>query len=47
MKTVVAAEVWRGDMGSLNGLVIVIAALPASASWNAWLILGKESTPKP
>jgi hypothetical protein len=35
----VAVEVARGDMLSLYGLVIVIAALLGSASWNAWRIL--------
>jgi hypothetical protein len=36
---VVAVEVAHGDMVSLFGLVIVIAALLGSASWNAWRIL--------
>jgi hypothetical protein len=35
----VAVEVARGDMTSLFALVIVIAALLTSASWNAWQIL--------
>jgi len=35
----VSVEVARGDMVSLFGLVIVIAALLGSASWNAWRIL--------
>jgi hypothetical protein len=42
----VAVEVWRGDMVALYGLVIVIAALLSSASWNAWLILAEEKVLK-
>jgi hypothetical protein len=42
----VAVEVWRGEMVALYGLVIVIAALLASASWNAWLILVEEDAIK-
>jgi hypothetical protein len=36
---IVGVEVMRGDMVSLFALVIVVAALLATASWNAWLIL--------
>ncbi len=39
---VVAIEVFRGDMAAIFGLVIVVAALLAGASWNAWLILTAE-----
>lgn len=39
---IVGIEVLRGDMVAIYGLVIVIAALLASASWNAWLILVEE-----
>ena len=39
---VVAFEVSRGDMAAIFGLVIVVAALLAGASWNAWLILIAE-----
>jgi hypothetical protein len=41
---VVGVEVLRGDLLSLYGLVIVVAALLATASWNAWLILVEEET---
>ena len=36
---VVAVEILRGDMNSIFLLVLVIAALLTTASWNAWLIL--------
>ena len=36
---VVGIEVLRGDMVAVYGLVIVVAALLTTASWNAWLIL--------
>lgn len=41
---VVAVEILRGDFTSIYTLVLVIAALLTTASWNAWLILveGKE-----
>ncbi len=39
---VVGEEVLRGDMGAVFGLVIVVAALLATASWNAWLILVED-----
>ena len=40
---VVGIEAFRGDMESIYGLVIVIAALLGSGSWNAWLILVAEA----
>jgi hypothetical protein len=36
---IVGVEILRNDMLAVYGLVIVVAALLASASWNAWLIL--------
>jgi GNAT superfamily N-acetyltransferase len=39
---VIAVEVLRGNYLSIYGLVIVVAALLATASWNAWLILIEE-----
>jgi hypothetical protein len=36
---VVAIEILRGDLNSIFLLVLVIAALLTTASWNAWLIL--------
>ncbi len=36
---VVAVEILRGDLNSIFLLVLVIAALLTTASWNAWLIL--------
>jgi hypothetical protein len=36
---VVGFEVLRGELIAMYGLVLVVAALLASASWNAWLIL--------
>jgi hypothetical protein len=36
---VVAVEILRGDLTSIYTLVLVIAALLTTASWNAWLIL--------
>ncbi|MFN2147418.1 MAG: hypothetical protein ACK2T2_03435 [Anaerolineales bacterium] len=36
---VVGIEVLRGELVAIYGLVIVVAALLSSASWNAWLIL--------
>ena len=36
---VVAIEVFRGDLTSIYTLVLVIAALLTTASWNAWLLL--------
>jgi hypothetical protein len=42
---VVGVEVLRGEMVAIYGLVIVVAALLASASWNAWLILVEEDEP--
>jgi hypothetical protein len=38
----VGVEVLRGDMLALYALVLVVAALLATASWNAWLILVEE-----
>jgi hypothetical protein len=38
----VGVEVLRGDTESIFGLVLVIAALLATASWNAWLLLVQE-----
>jgi len=38
----VAVEVLRGDTESIFGLVLVIAALLSTASWNAWLLLVQE-----
>jgi hypothetical protein len=39
---VVGVEVLRGEMVAVYGLVIVVAALLATASWKAWLILVEE-----
>jgi hypothetical protein len=39
---VVGVEILRGDTESIFGLVLVIAALLTSASWNAWLLLVEE-----
>jgi hypothetical protein len=39
---VVGAEVLRGDIESIFALVLVIAALLSTASWNAWLLLVQE-----
>lgn len=36
---VVGIEILRGDLTSIYALVLVVAALLTSASWNAWLIL--------
>lgn len=38
----VGIEVLRGDMVAIYGLVFVIAALLATARWNAWLLLTQE-----
>jgi hypothetical protein len=38
----VAVEILRGEMVAVYALVIVVAALLATASWNAWLILAEE-----
>jgi hypothetical protein len=38
----VGLAVLRGDMLAVYALVLVIAALLATASWNAWLILVEE-----
>jgi hypothetical protein len=42
---VVGMEILRGDMTSIYALVLVVAALLTSASWNAWLILVEEYEP--
>jgi purine-cytosine permease-like protein len=42
---VVSVEIMRGDMTSIYALVLVVAALLATASWNAWLILVEEPHP--
>ena len=39
---VVGVEILRGDILSIFGLVLVIAALLATATWNAWLLLVQE-----
>jgi hypothetical protein len=39
---IVGVEVLRGDMLAIYALVLVVAALLATASWNAWLILVEE-----
>jgi hypothetical protein len=39
---VIGAEVLLGNYLSIYGLVLVVAALLATASWNAWLILVEE-----
>jgi hypothetical protein len=39
---IVGEEILRGDIVSIFGLVIVIAALLTTASWNAWLLLVEE-----
>jgi hypothetical protein len=39
---IVGVEVLLGNMNAVYGLVIVIAALLTTASWNAWLILVAE-----
>jgi hypothetical protein len=39
---VVGVEILRGDMLSIFALVLVVAALLGTASWNAWLILVEE-----
>jgi ABC-type dipeptide/oligopeptide/nickel transport system permease component len=36
---VVAVEVLRGDTIAIYGLVLVIAALLSTGSWNAWILL--------
>jgi hypothetical protein len=41
---VVAVEILRGDLTSIYALVLVIAALLTTASWNAWLILVEASS---
>jgi hypothetical protein len=41
----VGVEVLRGDIVAIYALVIVIAALLATASWNAWLLLVWEKEP--
>jgi hypothetical protein len=38
----VGVEVLRGDMLAIYALVLVVAALLVTASWNAWLILVEE-----
>ncbi len=38
----VGVEVLRGDTVSIFGLVLVIAALLITASWNAWILLVQE-----
>jgi hypothetical protein len=43
---VVAVEILRGDTNSIFLLVLVIAALLTTASWNAWLILVEEHNPE-
>ncbi len=42
---VVAGEVELGNLVAVYGLVIVVAALLASASWSAWLILVEKDAP--
>jgi hypothetical protein len=39
---IIGVEVLRGNYLSFYGLVLVVAALLATASWNAWLILVEE-----
>jgi hypothetical protein len=39
---IVGVEVLRGDMLAIYALVLVVAVLLATASWNAWLILVEE-----
>jgi hypothetical protein len=39
---VVGIEVIRGNMLAIYALVLVVAALLATASWNAWLILVEQ-----
>ena len=41
----IGVEVLRGDYLSIYGLVLVVAALLATASWNAWLILVEGDDP--
>lgn len=41
----IGVEVLRGDYLSIYGLVLVVAALLATASWNAWLILVEGDLP--
>jgi hypothetical protein len=43
---VVAVEILRGQTKAIFGLVIVIAALLVTASWNAWLILVDTQLPQ-
>jgi hypothetical protein len=38
----VGIEVLRGEMVAMYALVLVVAALLTTASWNAWLILAKS-----
>jgi hypothetical protein len=40
---IVGVAVLLGQMVAIYGLVLVVAALLATASWNAWLILVSES----
>jgi len=42
---IVGVAVLRGDMIAIYGLVIVIAALLTTASWNAWLLLVPDDEP--
>ncbi len=42
---VVALEVLRGDFVAIYGLVLVVAALLTTASWNAWLLLVEAPSP--
>lgn len=42
---IVGVEVLRDELVAVYGLVIVVAALLAAASWNAWLILTTEDRP--
>jgi hypothetical protein len=39
---IVGVEILRNDLEAMYGLVIVVAALLTTASWNAWLILVAE-----
>jgi hypothetical protein len=43
----VGVEVLRGDVLAMYALVFVVAALLATASWNAWLILVEEHDAEP
>ena len=38
-RVAVGVAIWLGDTLAINALVLVIAALLTTASWNAWLIL--------